>query len=180
MNWLGSKCMLDTIPSSFLSGWNLNGLFQCKSENVTIWLMKQTTGFGFLSKCRVGIESNPTFWKARGNVSHPATEPAALGCCVFCTLLPSGATASQRRREGQPAARQGAALLSFPKPAGQKTHLKLWFLSWSYFFAKPEGSSILPIMVWKTTVFKSTEQGIRSSQIRKPQRPTRSFIAAIL
>lgn len=100
MNRLDSKCTLDVILSSFLSGWNLNGLFQCTSENVAIWLMKQMTGFGFHSRRRVGIKLNLTFGEGRENVSHPATEPAALGRPMFCTLLPSGAPASQHAERG--------------------------------------------------------------------------------
>lgn len=34
--------------------------------------------------------------------------------------------------------------------------------------------------MWKITVFQDMEQGVRNSQIRKPRRPTGSFIAAIL
>lgn len=47
-------------------------------------------------------------------------------------------------------------------------------------FRKTLGKKYFAITSSKILVFQDTEQGIRNSQIRKPRRPTRSFIAAIL
>lgn len=45
---------------------------------------------------------------------------------------------------------------------------------------KTLGTKYFAIKSCKILVFQDIEQGIRNSQIRKPRRPTRSFIAAIL
>lgn len=124
MNRLDSKCVWDMIPSSFLSDWNLNALFQCKSENVAIWLMKQMTCFGFLSRCREGTELKSDFKERQGNCF--LCRLCSFGHCVFCTLLPSRAAATL----------QGAAPPSLSKCVGRKAHLSLSVLNWSYFFAK--------------------------------------------
>lgn len=47
-------------------------------------------------------------------------------------------------------------------------------------FCKTLGKQYFAITSCKISVFQDTEQGIRNSQIRKPRRPTWSFIAAIL
>lgn len=80
-------------------------------------------GLGFLSTCRVGIKLNMTFWKGRGYF------PSSYRTCSFgaarvhcCHLERQPPCVAQR---GDQPHWQGAALLSFPKPAGQKTHLPL-------------------------------------------------------
>lgn len=154
------------IPSSFLSGWNLNALFQCKSENVAIWLRKQITCFGFLSRCREGTELN--LLGKEGEMFPVQTVQLWALCVLYIPAIRSCSLSAGN-----------CTTFSLQTCGVESTFIIVGF-KLQLLFHKPLGKEYFGITSCKILVFQGTEQGIWNSQIRKPRRPTRSFIAAIL